>query len=740
MEEEFTCLLDEFNKSKNKLLTLKNYYLKYKKNENVEDTTNTFGLLTSYVLGEFKKKHTDKFLIEYYDSLEDVEIYEMMKEWAEYLEKSLSPKEIVEMVMLLLKTIGKYDADIDQILQHRTGLVGKLQRPDKEMLEQFSIKMTNRLWKFGTFRKTIKNFPKEQSGVEYFNNGLFCSYSFNTFCKSFEKALESVEPLVNDETVHDALINYINNILKANIAYTYQDWYKFLQSHQCSTIYYNVFLMRILFMLINNYSLKVITKEISESTHASKSYEIDNLPLYHKLFVSALYSVKIGHLSIIKSYQQVNDRYKFANSALGALNGTSTSEKRRLLNDLNAVKKLLQYGERQIVQTLYLEYIRLCEHIKIDCGFNDLVEYVDYVGTVFADKKENPYGDLNSDFYVILSDIMGGYGKDMTNPHIRFYALQIVMKILPEFGFKAFGKLFNNLFKFISEVDFFKWTRTDTAISSQKAITDTLLQLIDFTDKLLEEPEETIAGTLFNLLKRSTEIFSMIDSICTSNNRMILLNELGKIFEAMLDIMAKTLLIHSTLYEKKIIKTIYPEVEERYILLISELLATSTDTNHGIYKILKRPDMAAKITHVAYKSLDSHIEFSPDNLIKIKDIIISKIEYSQLPKNRQELIKTLLSEKKKEIEYSSEFIDPILCTVINAPVRIPNVSEFFDRTSILTYIYEYKKNPYTREELTVDIFMEYNSRPEIVEAINDFLERKKKFEESVLSNCGISEQ
>lgn len=747
IEDDFTCLLMEFNESKNKLITIKNNYLKHNNEEGSENTTNIFGLLTSYVLGEFKKNDTDRFLLQYYDSLDDVEVYNMIDKWTEYLNNNLSQKEITDMVRLLLKTIGKFDGDVDQIMSYRSGFIGYLSRPNKETLDQFSLKMTARLWKFKTFRKSIENFPKEKTGIEYFNNGIFCSYSFNSYYGgSFEKLLDSISPLINDETIHDALIIYINNIMKVNISYTYQDWYKFLQTHQCSTIYYNVFLMRVLMLLINYYSLKTITNAISENVYSSKSYELDNLPLYHKLFVTTLFAIRIGHLSIIKSYQQVNDRYKFASSALGALGalgGTSASEKRRLASDLESIKKLIKLGEKKIVQNMYIEYVKLHENIKIDCGFNDLVEYIDYVTVVFNDKKENPYGDLNSEFYVILSDVMGGFGNDATNSHLRFYASQILLKILPEFGFKSFGKLFNNLFKFISEVDFFKWTRTDVAIYSQKSITDTLVQLIDFTDKILEEPGGVIAGTLFSLLKRSTEIFNMIDNICSSNGRIVRLNELGKLFEAMLNIMAKTLLIHSTLYEKKIITTVYPEVEERYVLLIAELLTTSTDTNHGIYKVLKRPDMAAKITHVAYKSLDSHIEFTQDALIKIKDIIISKMEYSQLSKERQELIKKLLNKENIELEYPSEFIDPILCSVINYPVKIPNVSEFFDRTSILTHIYEYKKNPYTREELTVEIFTEYNSRPEVIEEIHKFMERKKKFEDEnngILTGCKISEK
>ena len=61
MEEDFTCLLIRFNKSKNKLMTIKDNYL-----HNADHNTDELmGLLTSYVLGNFKENHTEKFLLQY---------------------------------------------------------------------------------------------------------------------------------------------------------------------------------------------------------------------------------------------------------------------------------------------------------------------------------------------------------------------------------------------------------------------------------------------------------------------------------------------------------------------------------------------------------------------------------------------------------------------------------------------------------------------------------------------------
>ena len=114
-----------------------------------------------------------------------------------------------------------------------------------------------------------------------------------------------------------------------------------------------------------------------------------SLSLHHKLFVTSLFSIRICHLSVIKSYQQINDRYTFLRTPLAILTGSySSHEEKALINNLAALKKLLKNGERSFVQAMYLTYLKLHNNLKIDSILSDMVEYTDYVTTVFNNKKE----------------------------------------------------------------------------------------------------------------------------------------------------------------------------------------------------------------------------------------------------------------------------------------------------------------------------------------------------------------
>ena len=193
-----------------------------------------------------------------------------------------------------------------------------------------------------------------------------------------------------------------------------------------------------------------------------------------------------------------------------------------------------------------------------------------------------------------------------------------------------------------------------------------------------------------------------------------------------------TLQIHQNVYGKNIIKTVYPEVENKYSILIYDLLTASTNINHDLYKVLKRPDLAANITNIVFESISNHIDFCSLYLVNIKETIIDNIlTYSKLPKDKKTHIINKLNIVKKQIDYSQDFLDPLLCTEIIDPVKIPGIdNEIFDRSSILTHIYDSKENPYTREPLTVEMLEEYNKQDSVVKDINIFLAKKKEFEEN----------
>ena len=51
---------------------------------------------------------------------------------------------------------------------------------------------------------------------------------------------------------------------------------------------------------------------------------------------------------------------------------------------------------------------------------------------------------------------------------------------------------------------------------------------------------------------------------------------------------------------------------------------------------------------------------------------------------------------------------------------IPNCNEIFERATIMTQIYQQGLNPYTRENLSLEMVEKYNKEPRIAGKITDF--------------------
>jgi hypothetical protein len=93
-----------------------------------------------------------------------------------------------------------------------------------------------------------------------------------------------------------------------------------------------------------------------------------------------------------------------------------------------------------------------------------------------------------------------------------------------------------------------------------------------------------------------------------------------------------------------------------------------------------------------------------------------------------EIIKTYQTDNSIDIEYTDDFMDPILCIKITDPIMIPEVKSIFDRSSIITHLYTSKTNPFTRKPLTEDDVNKYNELDEIKKQINEFKEKMIEFE------------
>lgn len=717
-------ILMVFLESNNKLLTINEMF----ENDQSCDknyTSMLFRMMTSYVSGDFDENDTENFLIEYYELLKNISHEEdkqstsnislLVSEWSDYLCQLMTndqneKEKIFELLKKLLYSIKNIQIRMPK--------------------EKYNLIMTQQIWECECFRNVLHMFPDELCGDNYAFNGMFCSlFTLKKWEVDFNAYLEALNPIIQESSTHDFLINYIHKIVTVNIPHTYEDKLVAIEKH-CSPFNFNMFVLKVLIKLIEYYSMDNIIDKINECEQkfTVKYDNITSLPLHHKLYFVTLYAIPVCHITVLREYNNLKSKLKYG---LFITNKIRTMIKEEMTRASDLISKKTDYSVNSIVQTLYLSYAKVATKIENPEIFMEMVTYVDNA-TSFT-SVENFYGDIDGDFYNMMSYICGGFEGLVKNVHVRHYACLVIFKLLDSKGFNAFKNLYENLFKYISEVDFFEWSAIDLSIDHQYKLVETIYF---FTDNYYHEINGTrnvVAGTLYVLLKSSIKLFELIHDLCEyykSKNMLISKNTI--LFQKMINTISMTLQIHQNVYERKIIKTVYPEVENKYSILIYELLKASTNINHELYTVLRRPDLAANITNVVYESISNHIDFCSEYLTNVKDIIVDNImSYSKLPKERKTHIINKLATIKKQIDYPQEFLDPLMCTEIIDPVKIPGIdNEIFDKSGILTHIYDSKQNPYTREPLTVEILEEYNKQESVVQEINNFLQRKREFEEN----------
>ena len=673
-----------------------------------------FNILTTFINNEIVENGIELFILQYFDSIASDDfnnINNMISNWIVYLETIYSDNEIHELFIKLQRTIIEKSSTIEN--------------------KDFSKIMTKKMWSFSAFRKSIKCYKKYNTGIEYTFNGIFLSLFQKMTWTEPATLLSSLDTLIQDESIHEYLVDYIYDILQVNLPYTY-DNFALVDQKKCSSMHFNTFLLKIIVKIIKHYSLQTINDSIlSGDIYVAKNYEINNLPFYHKLMVVALYAISIFHTPIIKTYFRINEQLNYINDIYATQNEKNIRTSLKLKE--SRLMELIADNDKTFLQHLYANYLLLFKKIKIEEIYLDVMTYIDYA-TSF-ENKNNPYGIINKELYKYISSTMGGFLGHANNVHIRHYSSELMQKILPTEGFDVFGgtgEVFNNLFRFISEVDFFKWTSLEKAIVHQKKILEMMMMLLDFPVTISQNRRSIISGTIFNVLKRGIYLFDSFTVFCTSiQDNIYSINKLKTTLTDMIDCIILTLTFHRTIYNKQIVATIYPEVEEKYIIFIDKLLQEIMSIAHPIYTVIRRPDMAAQIVHLSYASIYEHVKLAPSFINKIKDTLIIYSNSSGLIEvDKQILIKHLESFVNDNIEYPPELLDPLSCNIIMDPVKIPNIEDIFDRSTILTHIFESyptPTNPYTREPLSIEMFDEYNEKQEVKDEINLFLKKKEDF-------------
>lgn len=81
----------------------------------------------------------------------------------------------------------------------------------------------------------------------------------------------------------------------------------------------------------------------------------------------------------------------------------------------------------------------------------------------------------------------------------------------------------------------------------------------------------------------------------------------------------------------------------------------------------------------------------------------------------------------EEIEIPEEFCDPILDSLIEKPVYLPNSDIIMDKEVIARHLITDQHNPFNREPLTIELLEEYNKKNEIISKLNEYKEKLNKW-------------
>lgn len=87
------------------------------------------------------------------------------------------------------------------------------------------ISLTQFIWDRKYFRSLLTHYPLAATGKDYMNESIFSSVfpSDGSMIVDMQSSLRAFSPLFNDDSISFILINYITDIFKKNIGYTYED-------------------------------------------------------------------------------------------------------------------------------------------------------------------------------------------------------------------------------------------------------------------------------------------------------------------------------------------------------------------------------------------------------------------------------------------------------------------------------------------------------------------------------------
>ena len=121
-------------------------------------------------------------------------------------------------------------------------------------------------------------------------------------------------------------------------------------------------------------------------------------------------------------------------------------------------------------------------------------------------------------------------------------------------------------------------------------------------------------------------------------------------------------------------------------------------------------------------------------LLKFMDILSEFrpgfVEYSTIS-----LFIMKCDEQKKKLkvieEVPEEFCDPLMCTLIENPVELPEGKIIMDKDIISRHLLSNETDPFNRSVLTIKMLEDHNNRPEVKVKLESFIKKRDEWKKSL---------
>lgn len=654
--------------------------------ENAENQLILLDTATTYMNGDIDEKHTQKFIKECIALLEDknkIKTKNFFTEWEKNMEKN------------------NFD--------FKYNLLNKLLSNSKDLYI-----FTEFIWSFKSFRNLICKFKYHDSAQDFVEHGIFKNmFSNSAHNYKINDILKCYDALIKDEEIHSSLIKYIYQIVKLNESFSSINYIVTTTQKKCSKLDFNIFIVKLLNEIYKNKKdiiLSSINRDISSyvvdynvNSNVNSNYD---LTLHENLYITYLYGLRIVLCCVEKMYDM----------------GRTDKTKKYI----RAIKKIVC---EEFIQDAFIDYMSVFKFVKLEQVFEDCVNYYDFV--IAYNEKDEFNIKIKKDFYGLMSNILGGIDGNIKNHNIRLSTFTIIKATADKIGFNSYAGFFDNLFKYINEIDYSKIGSSNMhdKFSHHHSITQILLQMTDICSSINDKSKYIFPETIYRLISNSFEYFDLFDDKLYGEIKGGTFKDIKCYLEAYYDVLEAslyTILIYNNLYEKKITNIIYPELEEKMIFFIGRILKNAKMTPGNKFMLKNHSTITKFLVPLCFAFIHKRINSDIEIIFEIKEQLLESLNiYNYENKDK---IHNIIENYKKLDDFPQDFMDPLTCKFIKKPVMIPNTNEIFDRTTIMSQIYSQGINPYTREKLSLEILEEYNAKEDIMKKITDFENNKKNWE------------